>query len=85
MPFHYEINLKEDPIFIEGFEKGVKEGLEKGVKEGLEKAMAINTKKVVENNLLTGEFSVESIASIVDVSIEFVLEIQERLKKEGKL
>ena len=77
MPFHYEINLKEDPIFIEGFEKGVK--------EGLEKAMAINTKKVVENILLTGEFSVESIASIVDVSIEFVLEIQEGLKKEGKL
>ena len=69
MPFVYDIDYEKDPIYIEGFEKGVK--------EGLEKAMAINTKKVVENILLTGEFSVESIASIVDVSIEFVLEIQE--------
>jgi hypothetical protein len=69
MPLVFNLDIEKDPIFIDGREQGID----------------IKSMTTVEKCLLSRELSVERIADLVDVSIDYVLKIQERLKKEGKL
>jgi hypothetical protein len=73
MPLVFNLDIEKDPIFIDGREQGIEQGID------------IKSKIMVEKCLLSKELSVERIASFVEVSIGYVLKIQERLKKEGKL
>jgi hypothetical protein len=77
MPLVFNLDIEKDPIFIDGRETGVEQGIEQGID--------IKSMTTVEKCLLSRELSVERIADLVDVSIGYVLKIQERLKKEGKL
>ena len=69
MPLVFNLDIEKDPIFIDGREQGID----------------IKSKIMVENCLLLRELSVERIAKLAAVSIDFVIKIQEQLKKEGKL
>jgi hypothetical protein len=69
MPLVFNLDIEQDPIFIDGREQGID----------------IKSMTTVEKCLLSRELTVERIADLVDVSIDYVLKIQERLKKEGKL
>jgi hypothetical protein len=77
MPLEYNINLEEDPIYMEGFQQGI----EIGLKRVFEKKRLT----MIERLLIETDLSVEIIAYIVDYPIDSVLKIQERLRKEGKL
>jgi hypothetical protein len=77
MPFEYNINLEEDPIYMEGFQQGIEIGLNRVFEK--------KRLTMIERLLIETDLSVEIIAYIVDYPIDSVLKIQERLKKEGKL
>ena len=70
------IKIEEDVLFLKGIEKGIEEGIEKGIESTSEKK---NRQFVI--SLLNGtDFSVEKIANLASVSIEFV----EKIKAENK-
>lgn len=71
MPLVYDIDYEKDPIYIEGYKQGIMQG------------MAIKSKIIIGNCLLSKEFSVERIANLVGISIDIVLKIQEQLKKRS--
>ncbi|MBL7814980.1 MAG: PD-(D/E)XK nuclease family transposase [Saprospiraceae bacterium] len=56
-------------------EKGWTEGLEEGIEKGMEKGMELSIEKLLIKNKLT----VEEIAETIEVPIEYVLKIKERL------
>jgi hypothetical protein len=69
----FNIDVKNDPFYLDGFEIGYKEGLE------------ISATKSVEKLLFEDRFSIQFIAEIVGRPEDFVLLIQNRLIQEGKL
>ena len=69
----FNIDVSDDPFYLEGFEEGYKKGLE------------IGATKIVEKLLLESGFSAEFIAAITGETKDFVLSIQSRLIQEGKL
>jgi DNA invertase Pin-like site-specific DNA recombinase len=70
MPIHFD--LETDLRYKQGIEKGEKLGEMKTLKRNIAKILVKNA------------FSVIEIAEIFDVSIDFVLEIQNELKKDKK-
>jgi hypothetical protein len=69
MPLVFNLDLEKDPIFIDGRETGVEQGIEIGVER--EKIATI------EKFLLGSILSIKRIADFQEVSIDFVLKIQE--------
>jgi hypothetical protein len=69
----FYIDFKNDPFYLEGFERGYKEGLE------------ISATESVEKLLFEGCYSIQFIAEIIGRPEDFVLSIQSRLIQEGKL
>lgn len=64
----------------EGFKLGEQAGLEKGIEIGLEKA-SFEQKIVFTRKLLTAtDFSIEKIADMAGVSVDFVEEVKATLK-----
>ena len=53
---------------------------QKGIEQGIEK----NTRKIVEKLLADGEFPLGKIAEIADVSIDFVIQIQNELTQNNR-
>ena len=68
MPLVFNLDIEKDPIFIDGREQGVE----------------IEKISTIEKFLLESELPIKRIADFVGLSVEYVLNIQERLKKEGK-
>jgi flagellar biosynthesis/type III secretory pathway protein FliH len=64
----------------EGKEEGLAEGLEKGLERGLEKGRENTSRLFVENLLKDGNFSVKKIASLANVTENFVSKIKKELK-----
>jgi hypothetical protein len=73
MPILFDIDFKDDQLYLEGRE----EGREQGVKETI--------LFMIENLLMQNENSIKSIAKISDQTEAFVLSIKRRLIQEGKL
>jgi flagellar biosynthesis/type III secretory pathway protein FliH len=62
----------------EALEEGLQKGLERGRAEEREKTSAA----IVQNLLANTEFSIEKIASLANVSVDFVKKVQERQKSK---
>ncbi len=77
MPLTFDLDLENDPIFLEGRELGIKKGMEKG----MEKGEII----LIEKMLISGELSVERIAKFAEKPVDFIFNIQKRLIEEGRL
>jgi hypothetical protein len=77
MPVLFDIDFKNDPIYLEGHEEGLEEGIELGVKK-----QATST---IEILLMQKTFSISSIANISNQTEAFVLSVKRRLIQEGKL
>ncbi len=60
----------------EGIKKGMKEGMEKGIEKGQENSRRL----FVENLLKNSNFSVAKIASLANVTVEFVNKVKNGLK-----
>jgi len=67
-------------IFEQWTEIKQQEGLERGIKRGIETGTERATRKFVENLLKETSFSVEKIASLANVSVEFVTEVKKELR-----
>ncbi len=65
----FHIDVKNDPLYLEGYQNG----------------LVIGTTKIVEKLLLESGFSAEFIAAITGETKDFVLSIQSRLIQKGKL
>lgn len=59
----------------EGFSEGIERGMERGMERGKEEVQT----KMIEKLLLQGAMTIEEIAAFVEVSAEYVQEIQERM------
>ena len=70
------IKIEEDVLFLKGIEKGIEEGIEKGIESTSEKK---NRQFVI--SLLNGtDFSMEKIANLASVSVDFVEKIKAEIK-----
>lgn len=74
------IKIEEDVLFLKGIEKGIEEGIEKGIEKGIESTSESKNRQFVINLLEGTDFSVEKIASLASVSIEYV----QAIKTENK-
>jgi hypothetical protein len=81
MPLVFNLDIEKDPIFIDGRETGVEQGIEQGIEIGVEREKIATIEKFLLGSIL----SIKRIADFQEVSIDYVLKIQERLRKEGKL
>lgn len=72
------IDEETDYLFIKGQKKGLEKGLEKGLKKGLAK-VAEAEERFVQRLLQKTDHTVEQIADIAGVSVEFVRRVQQHL------
>ena len=73
-----EIKAKE--ALEVGLQKGMMEGLQKGLERGRAEERENTSTAFVQNLLANTEFSIEKIASLANVSVDFVKKVQERQK-----
>jgi flagellar biosynthesis/type III secretory pathway protein FliH len=59
-----------------GIQEGLREGLQEGLQKGLQEGLLKGQEQSVRNLLSNTGFSVEKIASLVEVSIDFVEKIK---------
>ena len=82
MPITYDIT--KDGIYQkgvrEGLEKGVREGLEKGVREGEQKGSKNKADRMIIKALQLEMLSVEQIAEMAEVDVEYVLALKGQLE-----
>jgi hypothetical protein len=67
-------NIEDDPIFIEGFQKGLE--------IAKEKAMGQRTRAFVTNLLLHTDCTNEKIASLANVTLAFVEDVAKSLESK---
>lgn len=67
--FYIDFDVKNDPFYLEGFERGVEDKMT----------------SIIENMFLEGSFSIERVVKLTRRTEDFVLSIQNRLIQEGKL
>jgi hypothetical protein len=70
-------NITEDFLYQQGVEKGIEQGIEKGIEQG-EKA---RERQVIISMLEDGTLTVEKIASLTKVPVEYVRQIAAELRK----
>ena len=68
-PDRFNLHLEEDPIYLEGIEKGI----------------ANREKIIVENFLFKTKFSIKAITHFTKATKATVLSVQNKLVEEGKL
>ena len=78
MPIHYEI--EQDGLYLEGIEKGIEKGIERGIEKGIEQ----HQHDTVVRGLHAGVLSLEMIANLAGVSLEYVLKVQKELETQTK-
>ena len=76
-------NLEKDIRFKQGIqqgiERGIEQGIEKGIEQGIEKGIEQDKLIIVTNLILKTDFSVEKIADLAEVSVDFVLKVKKTL------
>ena len=86
MAFTYD--LKKDLRYQQGIEKGIEQGLEQGIEKGIEQGLeeGILEEKILSiRNMTKQGFSVEVIGGILDVTADFVLDVQKQLEAEPRI
>jgi predicted transposase YdaD len=81
MPLIYDIDIENDPIYLDGIQKGEKRGLEKGLEKGELKKATLT----IEKMLIDGHLSIKRISDFVEETEAFVINIQQRLIQEGRI
>lgn len=76
MPIKFDI--ESDELYLEGIEKGI----EKGVKKGVEKGIEQHQRETVIRGLQAGALSLDMIANLAGVSLEYVHKIRQELKAQ---
>ena len=76
-----DYDIRKDLRYQQGMQKGLEEGLEKGLEKGLEEGLEKKQDKMILALLKIGKLSMEEIANASEVSLEYVKEIAEELKK----
>lgn len=71
---------KKEGIVI-GIEQGIEKGLEKGIEQGIEKGTENTKREFIENLTARATFSDEEIASLANVSLEFIKEVRNKKNK----
>jgi flagellar biosynthesis/type III secretory pathway protein FliH len=64
----------------EGLAEGIEKGIEMGMEKGLEQERENSSRLFVVNLLKDGNFSLEKIASLANVTVDFVNKIKKALK-----
>jgi flagellar biosynthesis/type III secretory pathway protein FliH len=62
--------------YIEGFDETFKQKLEEAYKQGFDEGYQETIRKIIQKLLLIKMFTVEQIAEIADVSVDFILTIE---------
>lgn len=77
------LNFAEEKGLKKGMKQGLKEGIKKGMEKGMDKGKQLGmdeaTNKAIKNALLKGKLSDGEIAEMLEVSIEKVLDIKNKL------
>lgn len=82
MAFTYD--MKTDIRFKQGIEVGKKEGKAEGKKEGLTEGETRKATTAATKMLKTKRFTAQEIADFLDVQIDFVVAIQQKLESKAK-
>lgn len=82
MPLQFELDIKDDPFYLEGKKEGEQKGEQKGIEIGMAKKDYEKNHSFVTNLLLNTDFINEKIASLANVSLAFVEEVQKSLEKK---
>ena len=84
MPITYDI--KTDSFYNRGIREGIQEGLQKGIQKGIqegrEEGREKNRFQIISKALIQRVLTIEQIAEIAEVSIDYVLSIQSELEKK---
>ena len=80
MPITYDI--KTDGLYNEGIQKGREEGREEGLQKGIQKGRENNRFQIISKALSQRVLTIEQIAEIAEVSIDYVLSIQSELERK---
>ena len=80
MPITYDI--KTDGLYNEGREEGREEGLLEGREEGREEGIEKNRFQIISKALSQRILTIEQIAEMAEVSIDYVLSIQSEPEKK---
>ena len=84
MPITYDI--KTDGLYNEGIREGIQKGIQKGREEGLQKGIQKGREKnrfqIISKALSQSVLTIEQIAEIAEVSIDYVLSIQSELERK---
>lgn len=78
MPITYDITT--DGLYLEGKEEGRLEGKEEGRLEGKEEGREEVTIQMISNALVKGKLTVEEIAEMAEVTVDYVIDIQKHLQ-----
>ncbi|SFC07150.1 hypothetical protein SAMN05421780_102470 [Flexibacter flexilis DSM 6793] len=76
LKYYRDVKNSLDTAKEEGREEGREEGIEIGKELGREEGIEIATIKGIQKALAQDKFSLEDIATIFDVSVEFILKIK---------
>ena len=81
----YKEAFEYDPYYLvgekRGEEKGMEKGIKKGIEKGMEKGMEVSHILAIRNMLSKG-FDLPTIADILEVTQDYVLDIKKQLAKE---
>jgi predicted transposase YdaD len=78
MPIQFDIQT--DELYLEGIEKGIEKGIEQGIEKGLEKGIEQQRHDTVVRGLRAGALSLEMIANLAGVSLDYVRKVQKELE-----
>ncbi len=82
MPLQFDLDIKNDPFFLEGKEEGKEEGIEIGTEKGIEIGMTKKDFENVRNFLLNTDFSDERISFLLNVKLTFIDEVRNKIKNK---
>ena len=80
MPITYDI--KTDGLYNRGIKDGILEGIEKGREKGIEKGIEKNRFQIISKALSQRLLTIEQIAEMADVSIDYVISVQSELERK---
>ena len=63
----------------QGVEQGIEQGIEKGIKQGIEEGIEQGKKELIKQ-LLQKEFSVKKIHEMVELPLDFIIQVQKELE-----
>jgi predicted transposase YdaD len=77
-------NITDDPLYqegvLKGMEKGILKGIEKGILKGREEGIKKGMRNVIVKMLKDRTLSMEKIAELAEVTVEYVQQVAKELK-----